>query len=690
MELLHEAQEIIVQRYRIVDTLGQGGSGTTYLAEDLQSGQHVALKALSLCRMSDWKMMQLFEREARVLAQLNHPAIPRYLEYFHVDTPQDRSFYIAQQLAPGQSLALLVQKGWRTSEEEVRRIAIQILEILVYLHELTPSVIHRDIKPQNIIRHSDGQVFLVDFGAVQDTYYSTFMRGSTVVGTYGYMAPEQFRGQAVPATDLYGLGATLLFLLTHRSPTDLPTDRLKIDFRSRVQISEEFADWLEKMLEPDVEDRFGSAKEALAVLRSKRKVTTRSGSSVPWKALVGTGVATVAAVTVLNSFKYAVLCTFGLTPFIGYAIDAGYIDIRDYLSTSGDVNSKDLEGLTLLHKAAQKNEKDIVELLIAKGADVNARDNAGTTPLGIALRSSNMEVASLFIARGARFSNQERIAKDNQGTTLLHRAVQNKSKKLAELLIAQGADVKARDNNGSTPLHLAVPSNNKELAELLIAKRADVNARNNDGNTPLQLAFRGNHEVVLLIAKRVDVNARDNQGNTPLHMALVHNNKMARQVAKLLIAKGADVNARNNHGFTPLHMALQDNNEVAKLLIAKGANVNARDNQGGTPLHEALLYSNNEVAKLLIAKGADVNAKNNQGNTPLHWGNIKKGKEVVELLIAKGADVNARNNDGNTPLHLAFEVGKKEMAELLIAKGADVNAKNNDGYIPRNIPLHQC
>jgi len=236
MELLHNSGEIVAQHYRILDPLGQGGSGTTYLAEDLQSGQQVALKALSLYRMTDWKMVELFEREAQVLAQLNHWAIPRYLEYFYVDTPQNRSFYIAQQLAPGHSLAALVQNGWRVTEEEVRHIAIQILEILVYLHEHTPPIIHRDIKPQNLIRRDDGQVFLVDFGAVQDTYYSTFARSRTVVGTFGYMAPEQFRGQAVPATDLYGLGATLLFLLTHRSPADLPTDGLKIDFRLRKKL----------------------------------------------------------------------------------------------------------------------------------------------------------------------------------------------------------------------------------------------------------------------------------------------------------------------------------------------------------------------------------------------------------------------------------------------------------------------
>lgn len=269
MELLHQSGEIIAERYQIIDTLGQGGSGTTYQAQDLQSGERVALKALSLRRMTDWKMLELFEREARILAHLTHPGIPDYLDYFCVDTTQDRSFYIAQQLAPGKSLAALVENGWQPDESEVRHLATQILEILIYLHSLTPPVIHRDIKPQNIIRQENGQVFLVDFGAVQDTYHHTVTGGSTVVGTYGYMAPEQFRGQAVLSTDLYGLGTTLLFLLTRKSPADLPQRKLKINFRSHVKISKEFADWLERMLEPVVEDRFHSASQALAVLRGE-------------------------------------------------------------------------------------------------------------------------------------------------------------------------------------------------------------------------------------------------------------------------------------------------------------------------------------------------------------------------------------------------------------------------------------
>ncbi|MCC5629106.1 serine/threonine protein kinase [Nostoc sphaeroides CHAB 2801] len=267
MELLHQAEEIINQRYRILRKLGQGGVGITYAAVDLESGKEVALKVLSLRRMSDWKKMELFEREAQILSQLNHPAIPRYLDYFQVDTNSDRSFYIAQQLAPGNSLATLVENGWLPDEEEVRQIAIQILEILIYLHSLTPPVIHRDIKPQNIIFTSDSKrLFLVDFGAVADTYHNTVTGGSTVIGTFGYMAPEQFRGQAFPSTDLYGLGTTLLFLLTGKSPSDLPQRKLKIDFRSDVNISKDFANWLEQMLEPVTADRFPSAEVALATL----------------------------------------------------------------------------------------------------------------------------------------------------------------------------------------------------------------------------------------------------------------------------------------------------------------------------------------------------------------------------------------------------------------------------------------
>lgn len=266
---MHEAQPVgtvVGDRYRLLGVLGKGGSGLTYRAQDITTGDRVALKELSLRGLGDWKKLELFEREARVLATLDHPAIPNYVDYFQVDTPDNRLFYIAQALAEGDTLAEQVAAGAHFGETEVKRVAQDLLRVLKYLHRLNPPIIHRDIKPQNLIRRDDGAVFLVDFGAVQAVYRQVATFGSTVVGTYGYMAPEQFRGQAYPATDLYGLGATLLYLLTHQDPGELPQTRLKIDFYDHVTVSDDFADWLDGLIEPLVEDRFSSAAAALSAL----------------------------------------------------------------------------------------------------------------------------------------------------------------------------------------------------------------------------------------------------------------------------------------------------------------------------------------------------------------------------------------------------------------------------------------
>ena len=185
-----------------------------------------------------------------------------------------------QKFISGQSLDTLIENGWRTTEEEVIDLATQILEVLNYLHSFNPPVIHRDIKPQNIIRQSDGKVYLVDFGAVTDIYRQTLIGSSTIVGTYGYMPPEQFRGQVFPATDLYGLGATLLYLLTYSSPAEFPQKKLKIDFRPSVNVCEDFGDWLETMLEPIIEDRFQTASEALAVLKGDVNLNSRRNPSL--------------------------------------------------------------------------------------------------------------------------------------------------------------------------------------------------------------------------------------------------------------------------------------------------------------------------------------------------------------------------------------------------------------------------
>jgi eukaryotic-like serine/threonine-protein kinase len=262
---------ILKERYLLLELLGEGGSGKTYRALDIKKEVEAAVKVLSLQGMTDWKTLELFEREAKILNQLDHPAIPRYLDFFQTTMSEvnvaEEVFCLVQEIAPGQPLNTWIEQGYSFSEKELKQVAIQLLEILIYLQDFTPPIIHRDLKPQNIIRTESGMIYLVDFGAVRDTYHLTITGGSTIVGTYGYMAPEQFRGQAVLATDLYGLGATLLYLRSGQDPADLPVKKMKIDFREQIKISAKFAKWLDGLLEPMPEDRYSNATMALDCLQ---------------------------------------------------------------------------------------------------------------------------------------------------------------------------------------------------------------------------------------------------------------------------------------------------------------------------------------------------------------------------------------------------------------------------------------
>jgi eukaryotic-like serine/threonine-protein kinase len=265
--------EILNQRYQLIDLLGEGGNGKTYRALDRQTKKEVAIKVLNTYGMPDWKTLELFEREVKILSQLDHPAIPRYLDFFRATVAGNETLCLVQEIAPGRTLSGWIAAGHVFSEEKLQNIAEQVLEILKYLQSFAPPIIHRDIKPQNILLTGTGEVYLVDFGAVRDTYNLTITGGSTIVGTYGYMAPEQTRGQAVLATDLYGLGATLLYLKSGEDPADLPVKQMKIDFRGSLKFSPKFATWLDGLLAPFPEDRYSNASVALDYLHGSDKIS---------------------------------------------------------------------------------------------------------------------------------------------------------------------------------------------------------------------------------------------------------------------------------------------------------------------------------------------------------------------------------------------------------------------------------
>ncbi|TMQ22333.1 MAG: serine/threonine protein kinase [Deltaproteobacteria bacterium] len=216
---------LIGGRYRVGPRLGKGSQGEIHLARDEKArgaeDREVIVKRLT--PRGTWKSFELFEREAKVLSQLRHPGVPRHLA---TSEEPPGTFNLVMQRAPGDNLRDLSARR-RLSQLEVRDVLIRCLEVLDYLHTRSPAVVHRDLKPSNIMRAPDGKIALVDFGGVLDA--ARDRGGSTIVGTFGYMAPEQLHGQATPATDIYALGATIVALAGGIEPEDVPRKGLRMD-----------------------------------------------------------------------------------------------------------------------------------------------------------------------------------------------------------------------------------------------------------------------------------------------------------------------------------------------------------------------------------------------------------------------------------------------------------------------------
>jgi serine/threonine protein kinase len=251
-------------RYEITRLLGEGGFAKTFLALDHNTGRNCVIKELSWAKVEDWKFIELFEREARVLANLNHPQIPNFIEFFTEPSNEGNRIFLVQEFIDGQNFRDIVKDGKHFTEKEVIEIALQVTKILEYLHSLSPPIIHRDIKPSNIMIDSSGEVHLVDFGAVRDKVLhsqKTEAGGFTVVGTYGFMPFEQFQGKACPASDIYSLGASLLYLLSHKEPHEIESIGNQLELEHHISVSKEFMAVLRKMLEHDSSDRYQSAAE---------------------------------------------------------------------------------------------------------------------------------------------------------------------------------------------------------------------------------------------------------------------------------------------------------------------------------------------------------------------------------------------------------------------------------------------
>lgn len=272
-------QNLLANCYRIIQKIGSGGFGDTFLAEDthLPSGRTCVIKQLRPIN-NNLQVYQLvkerFQREAAILEDLgnNHRQIPTLYAYFE----EGGQFYLVQEYIQGETLSCLVEKQGRLSESFVKEIILKLLVVLEYIQ--SKRVIHRDLKPDNIIiRQAEGMPILIDFGAVRETMgtvmsSSSNSTNSIVIGTPGFMPPEQSIGRPVFSSDLYALGLTAIYLLTGRSPQELETEPLTGEILWRqyaLNVSPTLANIIDKSIKFEANQRFATAQLMRQVLQGQ-------------------------------------------------------------------------------------------------------------------------------------------------------------------------------------------------------------------------------------------------------------------------------------------------------------------------------------------------------------------------------------------------------------------------------------
>ncbi|MGL4378406.1 MAG: protein kinase domain-containing protein, partial [Microcoleaceae cyanobacterium] len=266
---------LLGERYRAVKYISEGGFGRTFKAIDEHRLDTICVIKQFLPQQQGSaaiaKATELFKQEAVRLQDLGkHSHIPDLLAFFE----QDKRLYLVQEFIDGEDLLKELDQKGKFSEKQIKQLLTELLPLLDFVHK--KNVIHRDIKPDNIIRNQNGSLVLIDFGVSKQLSGSVLTRMGTVTGTPGYAAPEQMQGHVFPSSDLYSLAVTCIRLLTgclleekNGIWVDELFDPMEMQWvwrQKQVSISNDLAKVLDKMLSFPVRDRYQSATEVLQAL----------------------------------------------------------------------------------------------------------------------------------------------------------------------------------------------------------------------------------------------------------------------------------------------------------------------------------------------------------------------------------------------------------------------------------------
>ena len=318
------------------------------------------------------------------------------------------------------------------------------------------------------------------------------------------------------------------------------------------------------------------------------------------------------------------------------ACRSGGVREAEFLIDRENIEARSSRRYTALAVAVSEGHKDVVRLLLKRGADIEATNDRGETPLIIACRKGHEKTVQLLLENGANLE-----AKDDRGWTALAVAIYEGYLDIVEKLLAKGADIEATNDRGETPLIIACGEGRKRTVQLLLENEANLEAKDGKGWTALAVAvYEGDLDIV-----------------------------------EKLLAKGADIEAKNDLGETPLIIACGEGRKrTVQLLLENEANLEAKDGKGWTALAVAVYEGDLDIVEKLLAKGADIEAKNDLGETPLIIAcRIKNHEEMIELLLKECARIDVIDNIGNTPLEQALHSSIQDPSLLKRLFEGDLN-----------------
>ncbi|XP_022662844.1 ankyrin repeat domain-containing protein 50-like isoform X2 [Varroa destructor] len=338
---------------------------------------------------------------------------------------------------------------------------------------------------------------------------------------------------------------------------------------------------------------------------------------------------------------------------------------------------------TLLHRAAEEGDLQLVARLVEMGAAIENADRNGQTPLNLAARQGHLQVLEALLRAGAAVDRA-----DVDGWTPLRSSAWAGHAAVVDALLQFGARVDLADADGRTALRAAAWGGHDDIVMRLLKAGAAVNARDAEGRTALIAAAYMGHSAIVghLLDAGADINHADKDGRTALSVAALcvpASQGHHAAVVSLLLERGAEVDHRDSEAMTALLVAaFEGHAEVCELLLEGGADVDHADATGRTPLFAAASMGHAHVVKRLLFWGAYVDSIDSEGRTVLSVAAAQGNSQTVECLLDRGLDELHRDNAGWTALHYAAFEGHAQVCQLLMQAGAKPNEVDTDGRTP--------